>query len=316
MSFNPGLIPNSTQSAGFNAERLAKAVAQARHITIPAGYYYLGPTVMTPFRAGGVRIEGAGGFGTDSGFPVTLHHVGNGPALRLCGNGDTFERVRFLGTGSGPLIEVEGRTSPPTGRHRFRDCAFQNAAVAIHCLGGWYDGGKFVADENHADMGLVECCETYNVGVFLRLENQQAVNWRLRDCAVNVLGASDRECCVVDCVRGGKVYVDRLTINHPRVTLARTGKAQDFSPNNCRLVFRDVDRDLCWDHAANHWLTLLDCTADETYAQSWLENLTVTAFIPRHTLPFDMTKLYRGVPAELVPHATGVELLFTGDEPT
>lgn len=313
---------NNPKYANNNREAARKYLeSDGLHLT--AGDVHISGTITTRPVVGCGRISSTACFGvgaidrkhpTLGGEMAKLIQHGKGPHLSLSGSGFiTDDPLEWQGDGESAAIEIEGRSSPPTGRHRFRNQIFTNCGAAFHCLA--------TPEEQHADMSIVDGCEFYNCGAMFRSENQQALNWKFRDCAINILG--DKNTIAADLVRGGNVTIDGLSINHPRCTLFRV---RDFSPNTCKLICRDFWRDR-FAPGFEEYLTILEFAGKDEWAiPQWLAALEVTGTIPVHFTKFDASQLWRGIPEKHlqecmtlrdgpVPYRAppGVKLTFMGD---
>lgn len=231
------LIPNDSTKAAVNTLYLTNAMARGQRVVWPAGNVYIA-TVTTPATVGCGRwdFQTAGGYVIEPtpyyGQIGTRIICQSGPALRICGAGFIINGpVEFVGDGTSTAIEVEGRSDPATGRHIFKGVLFRDWGCAIHALA--------TPSEAHADNSRVYDCETANVGTVFRSDNQQAVNWYFGGLVVNSLdGPADQLVC--DIQRGGLVTIERLICCHHRVTVFQIA---DFSPNNSRLICRDLEFD-------------------------------------------------------------------------
>ncbi len=301
---NVGLIPDNRLAASDNSTRWSRANAAGKIVTVPLGTIYIGETITTRPVDGCARFESAGAGGCTVGGHPTLTGarsrvvmLGKGPSVRLSGSGAIAEQpIEWVGDGESAIFEVEGRDSPPSGRHRFKNQVCVDAGAAIKCLAGYYDAtGNFVPCETHGDLSIVDGCETFNCDRLFWSQNQQSVIWKFRDCVVNVLGPKD--CVVADLERGGHVTFDGLTICHPRTTLF---KLRDFSPNNCRLVCRDM-------HVDRSTQTDFHCTLVDYSGPPYEWPIHIDGFIATYLTAFDTTKLYR-VPANMPREDWRVEL--------
>jgi hypothetical protein len=286
------IVLNKPEAAADNVRFINERLAAKRTVRLPPmGIVYLDGTITTPATNGCGRFKCDGSFGyggIDSdhqslgGQQLTLKQIGKCTTLRICGAGFVCDDPIFWDTDeSSAIIEVEGRgTDIASGRHRFRNQVFNNAAVAIRCLAE--------PEEAHADMSIVDGCECFNVGTFFESRNQQSFPWSFRDCAVNILGS--KPCVVADLWRSDTVLFDRLTINHPFCTLFRL---HDYSPNNCRLACSFIrDRP---DPAFKEktYLTLVDYAGKEKAAKWMKWSIDIDGWIPTFETIFDSKQLYR-----------------------
>jgi hypothetical protein len=259
-----------------------------RPITAAGKEFYFAGTIQTAAKAGGLLI-GAGGrvpiFASNhyradaSGGMVTrftrIDGQAGGALLRICGPGFTVRGIEFRGrrydfdpTGEGPEgkkslpqgtsrtpigIEIEGRTSPPTGWTYISDCAFTEFDHGICARAGHYQGDKFVAHENHADTSVVERVLFSGCGSCFRSENEQSVCWSFRDITVHGHGP---EVVVFDLKVGG-ITADGVWICHPRTTLVQV---RDFySQNANRIDLTNVK----WDRAGEGYYRIFRYSGPE-----------------------------------------------------
>lgn len=294
-----GLIANAPAAATANTLRWTRAWAAnpPKTVTLPIGTVYINGVISTRPVVGCGRIatDGCGGYPVDghptlTGARVRLVQLGKGPCLRICGVGFlSLDPIELVGDGVSAAIEIEGRAHPATGRHEFARITFQNWGRAFDLLAGYYEGDKFNKDENHADNCVVTRCETFNVGTFVRSLNEQAVNWGFRDCIVNDL-RGPAVCVVADIVRGGNMHFDRLIINCPRTIHWRL---RDYSPNTCRLVSRDFERDRFPEiDFPGNYLRLVENAGDPNAAHR-LE-LEMTGKVNTHHAPLDPAMAFQG----------------------
>ena len=230
----------------LNSLKLQQAMDKGTPITWPAGDIYLARTATTPatVSCGRWDFQTAGGYSIEPtpqyGKVGTRIICKAGPVLRICGVGFILNGpVEIIGDGKSDCIQVEGRTEPATGHHRFSGLLCRNWGCAIHAL----------ADqaESHADNSRCDACQFANVACVFRSDNQQAVNWRFNDLLVlNLNGPAEQIVC--DVQRGGNILIDRLICCHPKVVVFQV---KDFSPNTCRLVCRDLE----FDHFEDGYLT-------------------------------------------------------------
>lgn len=242
----PAQVMNTPLAAEANRAWLQRLATEKLPIKLGCGTLYVRGTVTFPPTVGCGRIETDGATGDSVGDHPTLNgmrtrivQLGKGPIFRYAGTGAIGETpLELVGDGRSAAIEVEGRAAPATGRHRFRNWVFRDWGCAFRALGGYYQDGKFVACEAHADNCIVEGCETFNCAYLFWSENQQALNWVFRDSIVNQLGppSYDRHVvCRID--RGGCPLLERLVIEERVCTVFQV---RDWSPNQCRLTARDL----------------------------------------------------------------------------
>lgn len=296
------LVANSPAAAKANTDRwnAANAANPPKSVFIPNGTVYINGVIKTRPIVGCGRINTDGSFGTSvdgnpglTGALARVVQLGKCACLRLSGNGFFMsDPIEFVGDGQSTAIEIEGRTTIPTGRHRFANIIFSNWGCAFDAMPGYYDGDVFKQDENHADNCIVSGCETFNVGTLFRSRNQQAVQWAFNDCVVNELNGP-KEQIVADIQRGGNITLTNLMINHPRATIFRV---KDFSPNNCNLTCRDFRLDRV--PVDDFRLTLFEFVGDAVNAYGYHWVLEMNGFASTYHTKFNREVLYR-VPANL-----------------
>ena len=247
---NVGLIADSVVAGRENYDNWQRAITRGRTVTVPKGDIYLDPKgdgpLSTPARVscGRVEVPSAGGYAVKPNpftgqMATRIIWQDDGPFLRIRGSGFVWDgQAEIIGRGKAACVEVEGRSNPATGRHQINGPHFRNWAVAIRALGGYYERGKFIADENHADNSLAENCETWNCGVFHSL-NQQAQNWLFRRWIINQEGEPSTV-VAFDIERGGLITAEHIVSCVPLLTVFRV---KDYSPNNCYLRLRDFEFD-------------------------------------------------------------------------
>jgi hypothetical protein len=295
-------------------------------IRAAAREFFVAGTIESSNRIGGALL----GFGS-RGYPMTSGHYSpagslggattritridgekGGAILRLRGTGFIVEGIEFRGrpniddpTHEGPRtgsktpvgVEIEGRAFPATGEHIIRTCTISDCSYGICARAGYYDSGKFVPDENHADNSIVDGVHFHAVESCFRSENQQALVWSFRDINVSGWGgAGANDTVVCDIVRGGDVAISGLSINHPKATLF---KVHDYSPNTHRLVCNNFR----WDTfvAPNAYLTLFHYDGPVHRDMSGLKwSVRISGHIAnrRDRPTYDTSKLLR-VPAAL-----------------
>lgn len=237
---------NNPAAAAANTAWLEERFLLYGTATIPVGTLYVNDIVNVPPKVGCGRIRtmGTGGYyiaehATLSGKQTKIVQLESCPLFRVQGAGFIIEDpIQLEGDGTSACFQIEGRqTGVATGRHSFRNTVLYNWSIGFDCLAGYYDGNEqFVSDENHADNSTVFGCDLFNVGTVFHSTNQQAVNWLFKKCMQNQLGAAT-PCIIADIVRGGCITFEELVIETPYTTLFRV---QDYSPNNARLICKDM----------------------------------------------------------------------------
>lgn len=225
---------------------------------------YVRGTVTFPPVVGCGRIITLGATGDSVGEHPTLNglrtkivQLGKGPIFRLAGAGFVGgDPLELVGDNESAAVEIEGRLAPATGRHEFRNWVFRDWAQGVKTLAGYYQGGKFIPCEAHADNSRLVACETFNCRCLLELNNQQSLNWVCEDCRVNGLGSPNyQRHVVVRANRGGCVQVIRPIIEEWQCTMF---EARDYSHNNARLVVHDLFYDTML--AEQHGFRIFDYT--------------------------------------------------------
>lgn len=254
MIFAP-LIPDSREAAAYNTAACTKAFCADVPATIRlnAGHRYF---LKGAFRTN--PVVGCGRFITDAagGYPIKptpmydgslarLEQTATGPIGILSGAGFVVDDpIGFVGDGVSPIFEVEGRANPATGRHLFRQARFSNAGFACDFRDGYTnEKGKWVDDENHADNCLFDWCEFQDC-LPMRLRNCQSVNHVVRDCMFGATG-DPKPFCFAEIVRGGILTFERPRLCVNMITGVRIidPKGENYSPNNCHVVIRDMKID-------------------------------------------------------------------------
>lgn len=246
-----GQVVNDKRAAAANTIWAQGYLDRGEPLPAPTGVLYLYGPLRTPATVGCGRVTttAAGGYclpeypyhPTLSGKQAVICQLKpNSPVFILSGAGFICtDPLSVWLDGSAAAVEVEGRKSPHTGRHRFANFIVFNAQAAFKALAGYYesDEGKyrFVPDENGADNCQIQC-ETFNCPKMIWLQNQQAVNWRCYDCVANWIGPA-QPFIAADIERGGLLDLS-IAFCTPEVTLFRL---RDYSPNNawlrCRYEF-------------------------------------------------------------------------------
>lgn len=260
------------------------------NIKLPAGTLYVDGTATTK------AVVGCGKYSTDGSrsYPVDNHptltgsitrivQLGKGPIFRITGHGFyATDPIELVGDKQSAAIEICSGDGPATGGHSFANITFQNWGAAFKACGNETNPDA----DAHADDTIVTNCRSFNCRAFFRSENQQAVNWKLRDCSVCGLGEDDKSVIVADLKRGGNITIDGLMILHHYCTIFKLG---DYSPNTRRLICRDFWRDRMI--APDHYLTLVAKEGDGA-GQIW--DITVSGNVPTHDAPpLDESKLFR-----------------------
>jgi len=312
MPFTYQPVMNSRSAAAANAAFLSERVLDGRPFDLPEGtlYVYSQGVPASATRdcafSGQLRSVDAGtgisldGHPTLTGHASRIVQLGTGPILRLRGLGFQAERpvevVQAPETdaqknGQWAATEIEGRATPPTGRHSFAKLLFQNWAVPFHALAGYYDkDGKFVKDENHADNCLVKACETFNCGGLFRSDNEQAVQWRFTEnCKINGRRSDFSDFCIADLRRGGCLGLHGLTFEDSRIVIFRL---KEFSPNASRLYCTDFYWDRILDPSAN--LCLVEYVGDPVAATWSRWQLTIEGYTCTQNKPIEQHELFRG----------------------
>lgn len=249
-----------------------------RIVKLPYGTLFLKATASTPstIGCGGIEASGPTGYWVPSDHPTLVNverksgdrqPIGSRicqltpgiTAIRICGVQFVIDRYpMFEGQGDAAAIEVEGRSAIATGHHRLHVNA-HNWRHVVRVLGGYYRDGAFVADENHGDNSTLDCT-ALNCDTLIRLENQQALNWRL-DCFWQ--GKTDKgEAVAIDCVRGGSLS-GRITVENARCKILRLG---DYSDNQCKF-----DLDVWFDSMLdpNPEFVLVELTKPDLFWAQW-----------------------------------------------
>lgn len=243
-------LMNDPTAAAGNTRWLGEQIASGRRFTIPSGTLFVRGTATTPAVVGCGRPETDGAIGypiedhqTDVAGNVTrIVQLGAGPIFRISGSGFyCVDPLLLKGDGKSAAIEFEGRTNPSTGRAVLANITFDNWGCAIKALGGYYRGGKFVAEPAHADNLEAFNCHAFRTPVFYRCENQQAINNTFTACGMwDHGGGPALDCIFADLEHGGFVTIDRLVGSALKLTLFRVNW---FSQNTKRLICRDYRGD-------------------------------------------------------------------------
>lgn len=259
-----GQVYNDPAAADANRAWMQKCADAKEPIRLAGKTLYTRGLVALPPTVGCGRLITTGASGDSVGEHPTLNgmrakivQLGKGPIFRLAGAGFVgSDPVELVGDNASAAVEIEGRLAPATGRHLFAGWVFRDWAVGVKTLAGYYQDGKFMPCEAHADNSQLIRCETFNCGCLFESNNQQSLNWVLQDCKVNGLGMPNYQRCIIARInRGGCTSVIRPVIEELHCTVF---EGRDYSPNNCRLVVRDwfYDRML----AAKHDFRVFDYT--------------------------------------------------------
>lgn len=278
---------NRESAAEANTAWLSEKITTGKKFQLRAGTLYVDGTATTREMVGCGRFETVG----SSSYPVDetltggitkIVQLGSGPVFNIVGHGFYAEGpIEIHGDGVSAAIEIQSGESPATGGHTFRNIQFYNWGTAIKAC-----GESDHDNDQHADDVLVDHCRTFNCRKFIRSENQQAVNWKLRDCSVCVLGESDTSVIVADLQYGGNMTIDGLMILHQNCVIFNLGD-DSYSPNTRRLICRDFWRDRIG--AADHYLTLFKYSGS---ANDYVWDVEVTGNAPvNDDYPLDHDRL-------------------------
>jgi hypothetical protein len=143
---------------------------------------------------------------------------------------------------SSVCFRVAGDEAPPTGMHTWTRCGFSDFDVALHAA--------CTPVETHADNCLVDACLFNACGTAFKSENMQAIPWYFRNPIVSYFGGKGlRPFVFVDLIRGGNIFIDGCSLNHPLATIYRV---DSFAPSNTRkLTFTNFKWDLGEEFPAN-----------------------------------------------------------------
>lgn len=271
-----------------------------RPIRFPAKHFYFKGTILTPIRIGcHITGTGMGIQWTDESwlsYAVYPNNQGGactrftridgqngGPVIRVRGLGCIIENIVIMGkrwigqdqddppvpsgTKTPTGIEVEGRSSIPTGWHLFRNLTIGGCTVGISSIPGYYNGALFVSDESHSDncavdkVGFTGCDSCY------KSTNEQAIAWTFRDIAASVDPQSN-PCTVFDMESGGGLHCQNLQLNHNRITVLRV---YEWNPHISRYDIHGIRLDGQNEDPATNFVKLFrydgPCYADS----SWLK---------------------------------------------
>lgn len=298
---DPGYTVNDPTKASENTAWLQKQLDKGGTTQLPVGRLYINKRVYTPFKIGSARItsKGAGiGYWYPSDHPSKLSD-GQSRILQLTPGEPIFvfrgagvisySPVVLEGQAAAAAVEVEGGNNQiATGHHHIENWGFWRCKQAVKALGGYYKDGQFVADENHADNSTVEKCYFFDVDTLFRSENQQALNWRFRDCFWQGTAHADQG-VAFDVPRGGSLTVDGLVVENARCTLLRI---KDFSPNNNRFDFRGVWFDTMLDPKPN--FCFVEYVGDPVAAAWSNYGITIDGFAGTQQIPLERHVQYRG----------------------
>lgn len=234
-----------------NKAWLERCWSQGVRARLPNGTLYLKETAQTPttISCGYVEAEIPSGYWIPADHPTLanwrddkgrLHPIGSRicqltpgiPAIRI--RGASFRVAgfpMFEGQGTAAAIEMEGRAVGVATNDARIEANFRNWVQAVKCLGGYYQDGKFVHDEQQAAdstfTGRVERCDS-----IIRLDNQQAVNWRIDAFYMGAMPGG--KSVLVDCQRGGSLTANITVASSPATIL----RLADYSDNNCNFDFQ------------------------------------------------------------------------------
>lgn len=239
---NVKLFPNDPARARDNAELLLRAFRGDENAEVTKGgdFWVEGP-VEDPIRVGGPKLTGCGAGAYELAIGDT--HLGGKFARLISANGQPLFRLRgtrriiegfdYRSVGPEPdsFIEIEGRSTPATGRHVFRDFSAVGAKWFVRTLPGYYESGVLVPDENHADNIFIENGITTALDAVFRCENHQAIFTKLTGIDINC-NASERHCTLADVVAGGDILADNIKFNHPWSRLFRYHGGPKFNPKS------------------------------------------------------------------------------------
>jgi hypothetical protein len=303
-------VLNKPEAAAQNTAWLQRQFDLAKPPRLPAGTLYVNATIELKPAIGHGRYYTEGG----EGYPVDGHawaayrtrivKTNQGPLFRIPGDGAYFvEPIELVGDGTSAAIEVHGRESPASGNHTFANITFQNWETCFDVL-----GGRTKEEDTHADNCLVSRCKAFDCATFARFRNQQAVNWIFQNCRVENQKTSTPK-TVFDIWRGGNLCCYNLIINVPQCTIF---KLHEYSPNTCKLVCRDFERDRL--PVEGSYLAPVEYAGDKNAAEHYRWQIEVTGFAPDLLAPFERRlpgceKLPKGdwkIQRELLPAATRV----------
>lgn len=289
-----------------------------RIVKLPYGVLYLRETAAAPatIGCGGIEAQGTTGYWVPSDHPTLVNvRRPNGelqplgshicqltpgiPAIRLGGVQFIIDRYpMFDGQGDAAAVEIEGRSGIATGHHRLRFNA-HNWRQAIKVLGGYYADGKFLADENHGDNSTFEGT-LLNVDTIIRLENQQALNWRID--AFWQGATVGGQAIAIDCVRGGSLS-GRITVENAKCKILRLG---DYSDNQCKF-----DLDLWFDSMLDPSpeFCLVELTKPDLFWAQWFIN--VRGWIGKQPRPIPQCVKY-AVPENMNKSGWKINLDYVG----
>ena len=303
------IVANSKALASANTREWSRLLRERQPVRFPAGNVYFDGTAIGPPTIGAKYVTEGG-----CGYPVGGHPGMTGlrtRAIQLAKDAP-FYRGSITGLYCPDPIEwvydkytdvaaweIEGRLYPATGRNYIANQTFSNCGAAFRALGGYYEGTKFIADENHADNTIVVGCETFDCKKLFWSENQQAVNWSFRDCRINGDGTV---AAWLD--RGGHVTFDNLVVNDPAATLF---SVRDYSPHNCKLTFTNVHVD----HFDDFSFTILEYRGPEWQVECCRWILEGSVFLPTESAFFEEGCLYR-VPKDMPLDRSAVRIYDMG----
>ncbi|MEX2316327.1 MAG: hypothetical protein WD669_04185 [Pirellulales bacterium] len=266
-------------------------------ISFAAKEFYFAGELKTATRNGGALI-GGGGFGYPLGsgefgasFPLNTggaitrftridsDESAGGALLRLRGAGFRIDRIQFNGqplpgnihSGTGELnqygILLEGRDSPPTGKHVIGQIGITGCSKAIAFLAGYDDEGGFVSTETHADQSHWQDVFVHGCRTAVWSNNQQAVWHHFGKLVVGATANVEPE-TILDVERGGLWKIDMLAVGPFPTTVLRV---KDFSPNASRFdihIFRDGAPGIAIDSIVNDLGEPIEVTCHEPHGLS------------------------------------------------
>ncbi len=292
-------VLNDPAAAAYNTAWLQQQLDAGHEFWIPDGTLYVEGTAQTPptQACARIRTHGAGGY---SSVPTPdlkqiacrIVQRGQGPILRIRGVGAILaDPIEFVGDGVSAAIEIEGRTRPATGEHRFANLVFRDWGAAFRALGGYYDdAGHFVADEQHADNCSVSDCQACRCRRLFWSQNQQALNWYFTRCSLHWDLEPPQPMVAFDLERGGKIHCDGLEWCTNLATLFRV---RDFSPNQSWLTCRNLSYDRMI--AADSYLCLFDYAGRPEDANFARWKLAIDGYISQ---PLPLDRIFK-VPPDL-----------------
>lgn len=210
-------------------------------------------------------------------------------------------RAVRLGTVSGTSVPIQSTSGYGD------NLPAQNTAVKV----------SFLRDGNHADNGSVNSVLFHGCDILFRTENEQSVIWKLNDIDVRgwsaPTAAQVKDMVVLDCVLGGNLWVNGLSLNHSKATILRVGNEHytSYSQNTSQFDIQNIKVDRMAD-PVNSYVTFFDYNGPIYPAgMDWLTwSVRFTGHIAAQAGEFDESRLLR-IPDALA--ATGIDrsnLLF------